>query len=74
VAHAAGAWGVMHVYGDDPATPEDEGADVGDAITFTINGKPAQVGGQAIWQERVRQQVQLASSSCGPYAYLPTIQ
>jgi len=74
VAHAPGVWGVMHVYGDDPDTPEDEGAQAGDVITFTINGKPAQVSGKAVWQERGRQEVRLTSSSCGPHNYLPTIQ
>ncbi|MGQ9516673.1 MAG: golvesin C-terminal-like domain-containing protein, partial [Anaerolineae bacterium] len=37
----AGQYGVMPVYGDDPLTPEDEGARPGDTITFTINGVPA---------------------------------
>ncbi len=60
--------------GDDPDTPEDEGAQAGDVITFTINGKPAQVSGKAVWQERGRQEVRLTSSSCGPHNYLPTIQ
>ncbi|MGQ9715431.1 MAG: hypothetical protein ACUVST_11820, partial [Anaerolineae bacterium] len=34
----AGSYGLMAVYRDDPYTPEDEGADPGDVITFTING------------------------------------
>ncbi|MBC7225106.1 MAG: hypothetical protein H5T59_12680, partial [Anaerolineae bacterium] len=33
-----GYYGLMAVYRDDPYTPEDEGADPGDVITFTING------------------------------------
>jgi len=31
---------VMAVYGDDPQTPEDEGAKVGDIIRFTVNDEP----------------------------------
>ncbi|MGQ9517809.1 MAG: hypothetical protein ACUVT1_11130 [Anaerolineae bacterium] len=34
----AGKFGPMPLYGDDPYTPEDEGAQPGDRITFTING------------------------------------
>jgi hypothetical protein len=36
-----GRYGPMPIYGDDPSTPEDEGAQVGDLLTFTINGKRA---------------------------------
>mgnify|MGYP005837384671 CR=1 FL=1 len=31
---AAGYYGWLHVYGDDPATPQDEGASPGDLLTF----------------------------------------
>jgi hypothetical protein len=31
----------MAVYGDDPHTPADEGAEPGDHISFTVNGRPA---------------------------------
>lgn len=31
----------LRVYGDDPSTPEDEGAKEGDSIKFLINGVPA---------------------------------
>jgi hypothetical protein len=34
-------WYLMSVYGDDPQTELDEGAESGDAIAFTINGQPA---------------------------------
>ena len=34
-------WYLMPVYGDDPLTDLDEGAEPGDTITFTINGQPA---------------------------------
>lgn len=34
----AGRFGPMPLYGDDPYTPEDEGAQPGGRITFTING------------------------------------
>jgi hypothetical protein len=34
-------WYLMPVYGDDSQTELDEGAESGDTIAFTINGKPA---------------------------------
>jgi hypothetical protein len=38
---AAGTYGLMPVYRDDPTTPGvDEGADPGDAITITVDGVP----------------------------------
>ena len=36
-----GQYGPIPVYRDDGATPEDEGATPGDALSFTINGLPA---------------------------------
>ncbi len=38
-----GRFGLMAVYYDDPATEVDEGMGEGDAITFKINGQPANV-------------------------------
>ncbi len=32
-------YGFLHVYGDDPTTPVDEGAEVSDRLTFLLNGK-----------------------------------
>jgi hypothetical protein len=40
---SAGALPVTACYGDDPSTPEDEGALPGDALRFEINGVPAGV-------------------------------
>ena len=37
----AGQYGVMPCFRDDPTTAEDEGADPGDVISFTIDGLPA---------------------------------
>lgn len=34
----AGNYGLMPVYGDDPSTPQDEGAVPGDLITVTVDG------------------------------------
>lgn len=37
----AGQFGVMPCYRDDSTTAQDEGAEPGDRMSFTINGKPA---------------------------------
>ncbi|MFQ6002816.1 MAG: carboxypeptidase-like regulatory domain-containing protein, partial [Candidatus Zixiibacteriota bacterium] len=45
-----GWYGLMAVYGDDTSTPEDEGAKVGDLISFRINCIPANVvSGDPTW-------------------------
>ena len=46
-------WYLMSVYGDDPLTEFDEGAESGDAITFTVDGHPAvcQGPGPPLWGE-----------------------
>jgi len=36
-----GKYGVLSCYRDDDTTPEDDGANPGDVISFTINGLPA---------------------------------
>jgi hypothetical protein len=42
--------------GDNPSTPEDEGADPGDVIRFYMNGAPCTVvGGSAEWQAGFRE-------------------
>ncbi len=49
-----GWYGLMPVYGDCPDTPEeDEGAEAGDSITFTVNGHQAIPRGpdQPIWTQ-----------------------
>ncbi len=38
---ALSGWYLMAVYGDDSETQLDEGAESGDTITFTVNGRPA---------------------------------
>ena len=50
---SAGRYGLMPVYRDDATTPNiDEGADPGDTIRFTIDGKPAEASGPdvPVWQ------------------------
>ncbi len=48
---SSGNYGI-HVAGDDPSTPGDEGASGGDNITFKINGKTATiVGGSSTWND-----------------------
>jgi len=44
-------YGFLHVYGDDPLTPEDEGARAGDAISFRVNGYRVRCAGpdKPIW-------------------------
>ncbi len=46
-----GQYGFLHVYGDDPTTPEDEGCDLYDPITLLVNEYPAQTLGPeyAVW-------------------------
>lgn len=61
-----GWYGLMPVYGDDPQSPEDEGAQAGDPISFSINGLPAiPVGPEtAIWTSAgTRRQVDLRGCS-----------
>ncbi len=56
----AGQYGFLHVYGDDPTTPADEGATVGDSLSFSLNGQPLTVAnGQTVrWLgDRTRQRV-----------------
>jgi len=58
---SAGDYGFMAIYGDDPNSAGiDEGAEVGDVITFTINGLPAVVvAGDPTWSDQTIRQVQL---------------
>ena len=56
---SGGQYGI-HVQGDDPTTPQDEGAVDGDAITFKINGKTANItGGSNIWTNNGSKQCNL---------------
>jgi len=57
-----GVFGYLCVYGDDPTTTRDEGAEPGDVITFKINGKTAVVDKpeNAVWtKNHDRHQVNL---------------
>jgi len=44
-----GQYGLLACYGDDPTTPEDEGAQPGDTIQLVVDG---QVLGGGTWTER----------------------
>lgn len=44
-----GTYGLLPVYGDDPTTPEKDGASPGDALTFLANGSKV---GTAVWSEQ----------------------
>ncbi len=47
-----GSYGLMHVYGDDPATPDvDEGAAADDSLSFFINNFPAISEVSTLWTE-----------------------
>jgi len=48
IAHE-GYYGLLACYGDDPTTPEDEGATPGDVLTFTIDGHEATASQEAVW-------------------------
>ena len=48
-----GQYGFVHVYGDDPVTAEDEGAEPGDVLTFTLNDGPLG-GGDVVWEGDAR--------------------
>ncbi|HIQ06655.1 MAG TPA: VWA domain-containing protein, partial [Anaerolineae bacterium] len=70
VVRQAGWYGVMPIYGDDPETSVDEGAQPGDVITFYINGqRAAPLGpGQARWiGDKERQELNLITSSYQRY-------
>jgi hypothetical protein len=58
VALADGAF-LVHVYGDDPATPADEGATMGSMLSFDIDGVTAEISGSDQWVERGSQEVTL---------------
>jgi len=45
----AGFFGYIHVYGDDPNTPEDEGAESGDALSFFVDNSPTYSSEDIIW-------------------------
>ena len=62
----AGRYGLMPVYGDDPATEADEGAVPGDSLDFYINGIKATVTGpdEPVWTAMGDlKQVNLAAST-----------
>lgn len=44
-AHTSGQYGFMPVYGDEARTNVDEGANFGEEITFTLNGRPTSLTG-----------------------------
>ena len=60
-----GYFGFMPVLGDDPSTPGlDEGAEAGDLIRFTVNGRNATVdSGSATWQDQQVKRVSLSANS-----------
>ncbi|MBN1399683.1 MAG: hypothetical protein JXA74_02535 [Anaerolineae bacterium] len=69
----AGEWGIMAVYGDDPDTPADEGAETDDQISFTLDGWPAMVvSGDARWRDMARREVALRVDTSPPCTPSPS--
>lgn len=74
---------IMPCYGDTPTTPADEGADEGDAITFTVNGAPASAVARArnwvtlpsaatvIWHSKDLWEIDLTASAQPPLTITP---
>lgn len=49
-----GLYGFLHVYGDDPLTPADEGAEPGDELTFFIDNRQVDTSQNPIvWQDKL---------------------
>jgi hypothetical protein len=72
VVMAEGAF-LVHVYGDDPNTPADEGATAGSILSFEIDGVPCQITGSDLWVERGSFEISLTRSGSGavtPKAYM----
>ena len=55
-----GRYGLLICEGDDPVTKQDEGAVLGENITFYINGFRAKALGNTLWQSGVLKQVDIA--------------
>jgi len=67
-----GVFGFMPVYGDDPTTPQDEGAEEGDVIRFTVDGEPLTSAPEVIWQDGKLYGVELTPGSWE--IYLPLVE
>ncbi|KPA16027.1 secreted protein [Candidatus Magnetomorum sp. HK-1] len=58
--HKPNKYGFLHVYGDDPATSNDEGAEISDKLTFLINQKPVIMSDDIIWSgDKKRQRLDI---------------
>ncbi|HNZ38247.1 MAG TPA: FlgD immunoglobulin-like domain containing protein [Candidatus Latescibacteria bacterium] len=60
-----GKYGYLHVYGDDPLTPEDEGAVPGDSLRFMVDGSECVEVPAAVWEtgDRLQYRVDLYPGS-----------
>ena len=58
----AGFYGLVHVYGDDPTTPERDGALPGERLELDVNGEPVRpAGAEPVWtRDGDRQRVNVA--------------
>ncbi|MGA9348355.1 MAG: hypothetical protein WBW48_06060 [Anaerolineae bacterium] len=77
VVEQPGSFGGLSAYGDDVLTPEDEGAEPGDTISFYINGYKAMVMGpdEPIWTSfgDLRNVDLAVTHHLGHQVYLPLI-
>jgi hypothetical protein len=72
VVDRLGQYGLMPVYGDDPSTPQDEGALPGDIIELRVNSVPAITSPTGIVWSSLGDllRVEIDASSGGPYPVL----
>ncbi len=70
---STGIFGFMPVYGDySDTTGVDEGAETGDVITLTINGRNAvYLSGDSTWTDKVQNQVSIATTGNIDFIILP---
>jgi hypothetical protein len=64
VSIGVGRYGFLNIYGNDPGLPGDQGAELGDEITFTVNGLDASVSQASLfWADRFESRQTLTVTS-----------
>ena len=67
-----GNYGFMSAYGDDPFSPEDEGAQYGELIRFEINGREATViSGNPYYEDQAIKEVNLLATGNVAFSLVP---